>query len=248
VTPGLRQRWRVVNAARSRYFQLAVAGHGFVRIGGDGGFLETPLDQERAVLIPGERADLLFTPQGVPDDQIDVRWVAYDRGFGSTFNRPDTNLWSMRVGDARPVENGPLPRHLRTIERLDPVGATTQIMRLTSRTVDKKLVMGINGVPGDQAVPLPVRLGETQVWKVSNEIEFAHPFHLHGYFFQVLRTETATGPVPPGPLEWKDTADVPAKGKMDLVVRFDDRPGMWMFHCHILDHADAGMMGMFDLR
>ena len=82
---------------------------------------------------------------------------------------------------------------------------------------------------------------------VTNEIDFAHPFHLHGFFFQVLSLTDASGASLAGPREWLDTADVPAKGKMSLAVRFDDRPGMWMFHCHILDHADAGMMGMLQL-
>jgi FtsP/CotA-like multicopper oxidase with cupredoxin domain len=78
-------------------------------------------------------------------------------------------------------------------------------------------------------------VGETQVWTISNTFEFAHPFHLHGFFFQVVS--------PPGPLEWKDTVNVPVDGTVSFVVRYDDRPGMWMFHCHILDHAEAGMMG-----
>ena len=78
-------------------------------------------------------------------------------------------------------------------------------------------------------------VGETQVWTVTNTIDFAHPFHLHGFFFQVLSPER--------PLEWKDTVDVPVDGTVRFAVRYDDRPGMWMFHCHILDHADAGMMG-----
>ena len=54
-------------------------------------------------------------------------------------------------------------------------------------------------------------------------------------FFQVVS--------PPGPLEWKDTVNVPVDGTVSFVVRYDDRPGMWMFHCHILDHAEGGLMG-----
>ena len=62
-----------------------------------------------------------------------------------------------------------------------------------------------------------------------------HPFHLHGYFFQVLDDER----IP----EWKDTVNVPVKSRVRLAVTFDERPGEWMFHCHILDHAAGGMMG-----
>lgn len=78
---------------------------------------------------------------------------------------------------------------------------------------------------------------------MKNTIAFAHPFHLHGFFFQPLDEAGA----PLLPMEWKDTIDVPVDGSARFAVHYEDRPGMWMFHCHILDHADAGMIGMIDL-
>jgi FtsP/CotA-like multicopper oxidase with cupredoxin domain len=241
--PGRRQRWRVVNAARSRYYQLALEGHTFTRLGGGGGFLEQPVTSDRLMITPGQRADLLVTPQGPAGSELPVRWVPYDRGYGSAYMRPEVDLFTIRMAEPGPVQNAPLPARLRTIKPLDPAGAVVQELHLTSNVIDGNLVMGINGIPSGQGPPLYAHLGETQVWNITNDISFAHPFHIHGFFFQVLETSDATGPLPAGPLEWRDTADVPAKGKMRLAVRFDDRPGMWMFHCHILDHADAGMMG-----
>jgi FtsP/CotA-like multicopper oxidase with cupredoxin domain len=162
--------------------------------------------------------------------------------------RPEVPMFTIRLVENAAVSNTPLPARLRTIERLDPAAATTtQEIRLTSMNVMGKPVMGINGKPAGENTPLRARIGETQVWNITNEIDFAHPFHIHGFFFQVLSTTRNKMLDPPGPLEWRDTADVPASGKMSLIVRFDDRPGHWMFHCHILDHADAGMMGMVDL-
>jgi FtsP/CotA-like multicopper oxidase with cupredoxin domain len=245
--PGRRQRWRLVNTARSRYFQLAIAGHTFTRIGGDGGFLEKPVETERLVLTPGQRADVLVTPRGEPGTTVAVRWVPYDRGYGSTFRRPEVEIATLRFVEGGPVVNAPVPERLRTIAPLDATGATLEDIHLTSTVVMGKLVMGINGKPADESDPIRAHVGETQVWNITNEIDFAHPFHIHGFFFQVLSTSDGKGPLPAGPLEWRDTADVPAQGKMSLVVRFDERPGMWMFHCHILDHADAGMMGMIML-
>ena len=49
------------------------------------------------------------------------------------------------------------------------------------------------------------------------------------------------------PLEWKDTVDIPHDRTVRLAVRFDDRPGTWIFHCHILDHADGGLLGAVHL-
>jgi FtsP/CotA-like multicopper oxidase with cupredoxin domain len=52
---------------------------------------------------------------------------------------------------------------------------------------------------------------------------------------------------PVHPLQWKDTVNVPFDKTVRFVVRYDDRAGSWMFHCHILDHADGGLMGMVEL-
>ena len=71
-------------------------------------------------------------------------------------------------------------------------------------------------------------VGETQVWTITNTFEFAHPFCTASLPGRSRR---------PGPLEWKDTVNVPVDGTVSFVVRYDDRPGMWMFHCHILDRA-----------
>jgi FtsP/CotA-like multicopper oxidase with cupredoxin domain len=65
-----------------------------------------------------------------------------------------------------------------------------------------------------------------------------HPFHLHGMFFQVLDDEGA----PAEPLAWKDTVNVPKEQTLRFAVRYD-AAGRWMYHCHILEHAERGMMG-----
>jgi FtsP/CotA-like multicopper oxidase with cupredoxin domain len=67
-----------------------------------------------------------------------------------------------------------------------------------------------------------------------------HPFHLHGFFFQVQEKNGAV--VPLESAGNKDTIIVPGKSTLKLLSRFDE-PGMWMYHCHILEHAEGGMMG-----
>jgi len=242
---GRRQRWRVVNAAKSRYYQLAVADHTFLRIGGDGGLLAHPVVEPTLVLVPGERADVVFTPLGTAGDSLEVRWVPYNRGLGSVEFREEEVVLRQEL-----VQGGPpspaLPEIGRTIEPIDPSGieeTTIDLWQQLYPDEDDKLVLGINGVPGADAAPLMAHLGDTQVWSVENATTFAHPFHLHGYFFQVLTVNGAA----PSVVEWKDTVNIPIESKVRLGVRFDERPGMWMFHCHILDHAEAGMMGMVDV-
>ena len=100
-----------------------------------------------------------------------------------------------------------------------------------------------DGVRFAEDKPLRASLGETQIWTVTNKTKWSHPFHLHGFSFQLLDDKGA----PVRPLAWKDTVDVPLEQTVRFVVRIDDRAGSWMYHCHILDHADGGMMGMLEL-
>jgi FtsP/CotA-like multicopper oxidase with cupredoxin domain len=235
VRTGKQQRWRVIDAARARYFNLRLPGHRFTRLGGDNGLAARSEDVYNVVVAPGERADAVFTPADAPGSRKVLQWVPVDRGYGSTFNRPREDLLAIDTVDAPPVAPEPIPETLRGIEPIDVSGATQQKLAFTIALDGRSVVMGFNGLPYERAQPLEARLGDTQVWTLVNETDFAHPFHLHGYFFQILDDTR----VP----EWKDTISVASKSQMKIAVKFDERPGMWMYHCHILDHAEIGMMG-----
>jgi FtsP/CotA-like multicopper oxidase with cupredoxin domain len=105
-------------------------------------------------------------------------------------------------------------------------------------------MMTINGRAFDMArIDHRVRRGDTELWEVVAN-DMAHPFHVHGASFQVLSHNGA--PVEFASSGWKDTVLV--DGRAQLLLRFghtanDTAP--YMFHCHILEHEDAGMMGQF---
>jgi FtsP/CotA-like multicopper oxidase with cupredoxin domain len=249
VRPGLRQRWRIINAAKSRYEQLVLPGHAFTRIGSDDGLLESPEHLERIVLTPAQRADIVFEPSRVglagSQDTLALTWVPYDRGFGTAYNRPEEPVLLIDFVEGVSVKAAPLPPLHRDIPLIETAGATPVDISLTlNPDVEGRLAMGINGVPSWSAAHLTTRLGERQLWTVKNTFEWDHPFHLHGFFFQVLDVNG----VAPSVREWRDTVNVPVDATLRFAVHFDERPGMWMFHCHILDHADAGMMGMVHLE
>jgi FtsP/CotA-like multicopper oxidase with cupredoxin domain len=170
--PGLAQRWRIVNSAKSRYYQVGIEGQRFVRIGGDGGLLSSPQELERIVLTPGERADVVLVPQGAPGAQLPIRWIPYDRGYGSTFRRPEEVVATLAL-EGPAVEPRPLPATARVIEPLATAGATPVEIRLTQDKVNGKFALGINNTPFNEHVP--ARVGETQVWTIVNTIDFAHP-------------------------------------------------------------------------
>jgi FtsP/CotA-like multicopper oxidase with cupredoxin domain len=244
--PGLRQRWRFVNAAISRYFQIGMAGHTFTRIGSDGGLLTAAEQSDVLVLTPGQRADVLVTPRGDAGAEIPVRWIPYDRGFGSTEFRPEEEIFRVRLTADEPVAEPPsaLPTALREIHPLDVSNATARFISLTQSTINGQLILGVDGVPSWEAEALHAHVGETEVWTVTNAMKWDHPFHLHGFFFQ--QVDVTTGAVMSH--QWLDTLNVPREDTVAFAVKYEDRPGMWMFHCHILDHADAGMMGMIHLH
>lgn len=241
---GKRQRWRIVNAAKSRYFQLELAGHTFTQIGNDGGFLGAPVELDRVLVVPGQRADVVVTPTGAPGQELELRWIPYDRGYGSSEFRDPETLMKIALSDQPAVTSPALPDTRRAIEAIDPTGATRIEIELTSTQIsDNEIELGIDGVPGWQAAPLRATVGETQLWSVTNTIDWAHPFHLHGFFFQEVDREGT----PLEPRAWRDTLDVARDETKHFLVRYDHRPGTWMFHCHVLDHSDMGMMGMIQL-
>jgi FtsP/CotA-like multicopper oxidase with cupredoxin domain len=132
----------------------------------------------------------------------------------------------------------------RTIEPLPLAGATKVDLELAlDQPPDAAPEYSIRGqLYSARHKTLGARIGETQVWTVTNSTKWSHPLHLHGFFFQVLDDKGA----PVRPLAWKDTVDIPFDKTVHLAVRFDDREGVsgaWMLHCHVLDHAEAGLMG-----
>jgi FtsP/CotA-like multicopper oxidase with cupredoxin domain len=89
----------------------------------------------------------------------------------------------------------------------------------------------------------PVEVGKLQVWEVANTSLMDHPFHLHGFFFQVLQiNEKSVENV-----MWKDTVNLEPRSKIKIAWMPDNRPGKWMYHCHILEHHEAGMMAHFEV-
>ena len=241
---GLRQRWRIVNAAKSRYFWMDLGGETLRRVGGDGGLASAPVESTSLVVVPGARADVLVTPVVDPGQTRVVRSLPYDRGYGTAFNEPIEDLFPIEAADLAAERSAPAPDTARAIEAIDVTGAMPVEIDLTMEQTESEIVLGIDGVPFGEAEPVHASVGETQLWTVRNTMAWAHPFHLHGFFFQAV--DEAGAPV--SPLEWRDTVDIPVDGAARFAVRYDPRPGMWMFHCHILDHADLGMMGMINVE
>jgi FtsP/CotA-like multicopper oxidase with cupredoxin domain len=102
----------------------------------------------------------------------------------------------------------------------------------------------INGEAWPDVPSLHAKLGETRRWLVSNDSWMDHPFHLHGFRFQPVSSDGW----PIAVRAWKDTINVPAGATLELDVAFDGGAGSWLYHCHILEHADRGMMAIVEVE
>jgi FtsP/CotA-like multicopper oxidase with cupredoxin domain len=236
--PGALARLRLVNAANGRFFHLRIPGLTWRVIGGDGGFLPRPRDAERVLLAPGERLDLLVRLPRTAGT-LDLWNEPYERGHES-IHEPAKRVASLVLAGAPVVEELPMPEAFAEIERL-PAKDASFALRFDERfTPEGELLFTVNGEAHPDVPPVMVENGSIHGFDVFNDSDMDHPFHLHGFFFQVLSRNGV--PEPPEALQNKDTILLPAKGSLRLVSRFDE-PGMWMYHCHILEHAEHGMMG-----
>jgi len=99
----------------------------------------------------------------------------------------------------------------------------------------------INGQSFDpNRIDTNVKFGAVEEWTISNKSTMAHPFHLHVWPMQIL----AIGSTKITEVRYQDVVNIPAKGQVTVRVRFSDYKGMAVYHCHILDHEDLGMMGI----
>ena len=238
---GAPQRWRIVNTAKSRFFFLDLEGQQFVKIGSDGGFQEQSVASDAMLVTAGERVDLLLTPTGTPGSSLVVRAMLYNRGYGSVEYRSVEDLFTIEFSDEPTLPKRTLPTITRQITPPSHVNATPikMVLTLPPQDANGQSEFRINGVPYWKAEPFRARLGETQLWIMQNDSDWDHPMHLHGFFFMPVDENSQ----PIRPMEWKDTINIPMESTARFLVTFDERPGEWMFHCHILDHADGGLMG-----
>jgi FtsP/CotA-like multicopper oxidase with cupredoxin domain len=236
LSAGQRERWRLVNAGNARYLRLSFGGRSFTQIASDGGLLEEPVILSEIMIAPGERADIVVGP--FPEgDQFQISSLPYNRGTG---RGREIVYGRVQVGEMKP-SIAQLPKKLREIEPLASADAEpNRIIKLHGKSNWKN---GVDFTINDEQhlQDAPVRSGDLQVWEIRNPSMMDHPFHLHGYFFQVL----SVNGIPVERRAWKDTVNVKKGDTVKIAWMPDDRTGGWMYHCHILEHHDAGMMAHF---
>jgi FtsP/CotA-like multicopper oxidase with cupredoxin domain len=232
------ERWRIVNASSSRYALLSIGGQPFTILGTDGGLIPAPVETTEVLVTPGDRVDVAVGPYA-DGEVIPLEALPYDRGM----IQEEGGRYALARVAAAATSHASIPPTLRDIAPLAPRQAASNrtVVLGGNRSLRRGVDWHINRETHHLDAPVPV--GELQIWDVVNETKMDHPFHLHGFFFQVLEVSGS----PPPFLSWEDTVNVPAGGTVKIAWVADDRPGSWMYHCHILEHHAAGMMAHFEV-
>jgi FtsP/CotA-like multicopper oxidase with cupredoxin domain len=211
-------------------------------VASDGGFLKSPVGLEQVILSPGERAEVIadFSRAGTEK----VALIAESNG-GQIYRAMEFRLSGARMTAWVP------PDTLVPVEAIPASEATvTRNFTLSSGMGGR---MTINGrTMSMNRIDERVKLGTTEIWDISNGsgggmmggmMNQPHSFHLHAVQFQIL---DINGRSPPPELSgWKDTVLLWPGDRVRIIARFDSYKGLFMYHCHLLEHEDNGMMGQF---
>lgn len=249
--PGERERWRIINACPARYLRLQIPGQQLRLLARDGSRLAGPRDMPEILLAPGNRAELLLT---LGEGSFVLLAAPYDRGsMGAMMGRgPATGPVDLLSVDVRGEPSGalppiPPPPRLRDL-RTEPVAGRRRFDFSTGMGpfMDLRgMAFTINGKQFDAGrTDESVGAGTVEEWTLTNSSPMDHPLHLHIWPMQVI----GAGNLDPAEPVWQDVVNIPARGEVKVLVAFDDFTGRTVFHCHILDHEDMGMMGVLEAR
>jgi blue copper oxidase len=239
-----RVRLRLLNASTARVYNVGFADdRPFELIGTDGGLLERPHSITRVPLSPGERAEIVATFQ--PGERAVLRSFPPDLGldlFQGRFAGADDSFDLLQLRAAATLTLSPpvLDRLVRHQQLDDAEVVTTRRVELNGSSRINGLRMDLSRI--DQTLTVDT----TEVWEVANRSGNPHNFHVHGVQFKV--SDQAGAGSPPVLVGWKDTVFIPPGGTVRLLVQvpgYSDPARPYMFHCHLLQHEDNGMMGQF---
>ena len=259
-------RLRLLNGANASIYELAFSDNrSFKQIATDGSMLEKPYEINSIILSPGERAEIVVDVSGGNNFMLLSKPVEgggmMGGGMGSGMMGGSSSREEYGIPfnflEIRPAENlqksPSIPSKLTNINWLDEKQVDKERSFLMSMQMGPMAMLGsgkshtINGKSMDmKRIDETIKLDDIEIWELSNDSNFAHPFHVHDVQFQIL---SRNGKKPhAGERGLKDTVLVNPNEIVRFIAKFDDfadEKYPYMYHCHILEHEDAGMMGQF---
>ena len=245
-------RLRIVNGSNARIYDLAFSNNKlFYIIGNDGGLMEKPVSASHALLGPGERLDIIsdFSKE-------DIGTEIFLQSNANSISLHGANSFKILKFQivSREDEKFVLPAKLSVIEILSP--SLSKRQRAFSLPAAHMAAIGgghtgmhtINGRAYDiNRIDESVKAGDVEIWEIDNSTgDEPHPMHIHGVQFQII--EKIGGRIEPYEKGWKDTALLKKGEKLKIIMRFPTERGIFLFHCHNLEHEDDGMMMNFEIK
>ena len=249
-------RLRLINASNARFYRLAFSDNrAFSLIGSDGGLLPAPVTLKSLELAPAERYEILVDLSD--REPVILKTLA---GAGNTTHGPMRMLGMGEEASLLLID----PRSASESKREIPAQLVAEpdwfqtARAKTERTVALQMqmmsgmgghneAMLINGQAFDmRRIDFRLKPNQFELWKVQNHSSLEHPFHIHNTQFRVLSRNGQ--PVPAQERGLKDTVIVRQREEVRILMPtgpYTDERIPYMFHCHILEHEDAGMMGQF---
>ena len=247
-------RFRVLNAANSRFFHLSLSNaREFHQIGTDLGFLASPVQLKNLTLAPAERADLIVDFSRQPGERIAL----------VTDSLP---LMQFRISKTASPDTSSLPSALLAVPRTpESVAVNTRLLTLGEMDdrASNPVIMLLNNAHWGMPITEKPALDSVEIWSLMNFTDDSHPIHLHQVRFQILDRRSFepeyyykggrvvfNGPtVPPAANEmgWKDTVQAHPGMVTRIIVRFEGYAGRYVWHCHLLEHEDKEMMRPYEI-
>lgn len=237
-----RVRLRLLNASTARSYAFGLDAGSLTMIASDGGLLAAPHVTERVLLTPGERAEVLVDLE--PGVTRTLRSFPHELGMTPSRSKSVGAADTLDVLQIRPAATlSAVPELPPTLAKLapavEPAGAVRRSFELRNNRINGEAMRM-------DRIDTAVTVDTDEVWEVWNGHDQPHNFHVHDVQFRVLSVGAAA---PSAELSgWKDTVYLPPKVRLRLALRFTGHtdPGTpYMYHCHLLWHEDAGMMGQF---
>lgn len=248
-------RLRILNGSNARIYNLALSNNAdLIIIGNDGGLLKNPVAVKSILLAPGERLDVLVNFAGLSvGTEVFLKNGVFENGghaqgkqgfkiikFKVTQNVSDgfTVPATLSSVTAIPVSAAPNTRNF-SLDVMQMGGGMnmTGMHRINSKSYDKNRI--------DENVSA----NTTEIWVFDNSRgDEPHPIHIHGVHFQVLERTGGRGQLIASENGWKDTVLLLPGEKVKMIIPFAALSGVFVFHCHNLEHEDDGMMLQYQLR
>lgn len=229
---GKSERWRMLNASPSTYVDVTVENADLYVVGTDGGRIAKPELVPGINMTPGQRYEVIVKPR-----KSGALRIFNGSNVIGTLNAQTSSFISL---DKLILPTVPVlkPTAKRTINITG-----SGMMNMGGGMGNHEMSFQFDGKSFDpKVINQKAKVGTVEEWTITNKSGMHHPFHIHAWDFQV--TDRGDGSPMFG---WHDTVNIPSQTSVKFAITFADFGGKTVYHCHILDHEDGGMMGIIQV-